>query len=124
MAASQNAQKTLRFERNNGSGAVFPNSAVNGQIEALVGEIRATQAQMEALEASVTAKKAILRVLLAALGEQWTDGEGYARLVADYTRGAYDVRALDQLRLNSAWWDARLRRHYRQFAVRGSVVVR
>lgn len=94
------------------------------QIEALVKDIRVLHEQMEALENAVSARKSRLRALLVQRGSSWEDDQGYARIVADYTRTAYDAKALNELRLRSKWWDMRLRPYYREFTVKGSVQVR
>lgn len=95
------------------------------QIEAEVNEIRAIEEQIETLEGFRAAKKSRLRTLLEQRGSSWEDGnDGYARIVADFTRTSYDAKALDELTLQSPWWHARLNKFRRSFSVRGGVQVK
>jgi hypothetical protein len=70
---------------------------IDQQIADLVEVIRANRSQIERYEAVIESAKAELRDLLEARGENWSDAEGYARLVAEGLRHLYDARTLDEL---------------------------
>lgn len=67
------------------------------EIAALVGCIRQQQQRAEDAAAAISAFKDRLEALLAARGENWSDEDGYARLVAPSVRVAYPREELDKL---------------------------
>lgn len=73
------------------------NTTMDQRIEEVVDEIRKCRHQMEALDVCVNDLKDELRELLEARGANWSDSEGYARLVAEGERTFYDAVALDEM---------------------------
>lgn len=95
------------------------------QIEAEVQEIRALEDQIEILEGFRATRRARLRTMLEERGDNWSDGNGgFARIVAESTRTAYNAKALDDLQLQSPWWHKRLNKYRGTVAVKGYVQVK
>lgn len=67
------------------------------QISDLVESIRQSNSQIEELAARVQFAKAQLKMLLEQRGENWSDDDGYARLVSEGVRHSYDTKALDEM---------------------------
>lgn len=67
------------------------------EIAELVDTIRENQEQIERREARIQFAKEELRELLEKRGSNWSDDEGYARLVSGGMRVSYDTKALDEL---------------------------
>jgi hypothetical protein len=59
--------------------------------------VRGIQERIAVLEERIQLEKEALRDLLTEKGENWSDTEGYARLLADSVRRTYDIKALDEL---------------------------
>lgn len=72
-------------------------SDIRQRIEGIVGQIRHYKTEQNELEACIEDLKIELRNLLEAYGSNWSDDEGYARILADAERTYYDTNALDQL---------------------------
>lgn len=70
---------------------------MDDQIKELVIEIREAQAFIAQHEAEIQHAKEQLYPLLMAKESNWTDETGYARLVSEGTRIAYNTSALDEL---------------------------
>jgi len=70
---------------------------IDEQIEEVVMCIRSHRDKADRLEARISELKAELRELLEERGENWSDDEGYARLVSEGERTSYDASALDKL---------------------------
>ena len=70
---------------------------IDATIQDIVQRIRSTRNEMEALEACINDMKGELRGLLEARGENWSDAEGYARIISPGERIGYDTEALDHL---------------------------
>jgi hypothetical protein len=70
---------------------------IDQQIADRVQIVRDAQAQIGLLDDQIKLMKDELRELLDQKGSGWTDSVGYARLVAEGTRTAYDTKALDEL---------------------------
>lgn len=66
-------------------------------IEEIVDRIRTYKADVERLESGINALKAELRRLLEDRGENWSDEDGYARIISEGERTNYDTSALDRL---------------------------
>ena len=70
---------------------------IDERIEQIVQEIRECKADADEIEACVTNLKDELRKLLVERGENWSDADGYARIVSEGERTAYNTAALDDL---------------------------
>lgn len=99
-------------------------AAQDAEIAHLVDEIRQLSDEAVAIEDKVHAAKAQLRTRLEARGGNWQDENGHARIVSGFTRSHYDSKALDDLRLKSAWWDKRLRSFYKPSEVKSYLSVK
>lgn len=73
------------------------NTNMDERIQEMVDEIRNYRHKMEALEVCVNDLKDELRALLESRGANWSDSEGYARLIAEGERTFYDAVALDEM---------------------------
>ncbi len=71
--------------------------ALDEQITDLVSEIRQSQEIIAEHENQIHEAKERLTQLLSERGSNWSDDSGYARLVSEGTRIAYDTSALDEL---------------------------
>jgi hypothetical protein len=94
------------------------------QIAERVDLIRSIQERIAALNEKIQAAKEELADLLAEKGSSWSDEEGYARLVADSVRRAYDTKALDELIINDPLRHGWLKDYRKEIPVRGGVQVR
>lgn len=66
-------------------------------IEETVELIRGHKSKIEELQQTIHELKDELRPLLELYGENWSDDDGYARLIAEGERHYYDSRMLDKL---------------------------
>jgi hypothetical protein len=98
--------------------------ALDAEIARLVETVREAADQMSSLEEKVQAAKEQLRVLLMQKGENWSDEDGYARLMADSIRTSYNTRALDELILRDPLRHGWLKDYRKESTVRGGVQVR
>lgn len=102
--------------------------SIDEEIEELVTLIRNAQEQLAEVEAeirpTVDAARERLKMLLAYRGENWSDDEGYARLVADGTRIMYDAEALDTLIIENPDKYGWLREYRQEVPIRGGVRVK
>ncbi len=102
--------------------------SVDEEIAELVALVRVAQDRLAETEAEVRpvieAAKERLKMLLDYRGKNWSDGEGYARLIADGVRVSYDVQALDRLIIKEPDKYGWLREYRRETPVRGGVVVK
>lgn len=99
-------------------------ATLDQQIAALVDIVRANQYRMDRLEARSRRAKAELHKLLQRRGENWSDDEGYARLVDDGERTSYDTRALDELLMDDPLRYGWLKDYRRKSKVSGGVRVK
>lgn len=92
-------------------------------ITELVDMIRAYRERGEAIEGKIEEAKAELAGLLEQYGQSWSDDEGYARLVSEGIRTAYETKQLDELLISDplrGW----LKDYRKQSPVRGGVQVK
>ena len=94
------------------------------QIAALVDIIRANQQRIVQLEARNQAARDTLSDLLVQRGENWSDDEGYARLVDEGQRASYDTQALDNLILHDPLRYGWLKDYRKTAVVSGGVRVK
>jgi len=113
--------KTLIDSGNNNAAIA---QARDNEIAHLVETVRQTVDQMSVLEEKVQAAKEQLRFLLLQRGENWSDDDGYARLMADSIRTTYNTRALDDLILKDPLRHGWLKDYRKESMVRGGVQVR
>ncbi|MBZ0297904.1 MAG: hypothetical protein K8L99_35445 [Anaerolineae bacterium] len=97
---------------------------VDQQIAEHVDYIRGMQERMTALDEKVQLAKEELRELLEAKGANWSDDEGYARLVAEGIRRTYDHKALDELIISDPLRYGWLKDYRKESSVRGGVQVK
>lgn len=97
---------------------------IDSRIVELVDSMRMHRETIAALEAENGASREELRHLLDLRGENWSDDEGYARLVPDSVRISYDARALDDLIVSEPLHYGWLKDYRKTSVVRGSVQVR
>lgn len=99
-------------------------NVVDDRIAELVDLVRAHRQQIAKLETLNDDARQEIRHLLEMRGENWTDAEGYARLVPDSTRISYEARALDDLIVREPLEYGWLRDYRKSSVVRSSVQVR
>jgi len=94
------------------------------QIAERVDLIRSIQERIGALNEKIQAAKEELSDLLIEKGSNWSDDEGYARLVADSVRRSYDTKALDELIINDPLRHGWLKDYRKETPVRGGIQVK
>lgn len=99
-------------------------TALDERIAELVDTVRINQQRIARLEARIEAVKTELRALLDQRGENWSDDEGYARLVSEGVRYYYDKQALDHLILTDPLRYGWLKDYRKESTVQGGVQVR
>ena len=87
-------------------------------------EADVVEERIAALEARSDSAREELRELLAMRGENWSDDEGYARLVPESTRVAYESKALDDLIIREPLHYGWLKDYRKQTTIRSSVQVK
>ncbi len=97
---------------------------IDQQIADRVQTVRDAQEQIALLDEQIQILKTELRELLEQKGSNWSDADGYARLIAEGTRTSYDTRALDELILNEPLQYGWLRDFRKESNVRGGVQVK
>jgi hypothetical protein len=70
------------------------------------------------------AERVELRDLLERKGSNWSDGEGYARIIADSMRLSYQTKALDELIIKDPLHYGWLKDYRKESPVRGGVQVK
>jgi hypothetical protein len=99
-------------------------TALDERIAELVDIVRINQQRIARLEDRIAAVKEELRALLEQRGENWSDAEGYARLVNDGVRYYYDKQALDHLIITDPLRYGWLKDYRRETVVQGGVQVK
>ena len=99
-------------------------NVVDDRIAELVETVRAHRERIATLEAKNDAAKAELRHLLEMRGENWSDDEGYARLVPDSTRTSYETKSLDDLIIREPLQYGWLKEYRKQSTIRSSIQVK
>jgi hypothetical protein len=97
---------------------------INQQIADRVQTVRDAQEQIALLDEQIQILKTELRELLEQKGSNWSDADGYARLITEGTRTNYDTRALDQLILSEPLQYGWLRDFRKESTVRGGVQIK
>jgi hypothetical protein len=87
------------------------------------GQERLAEAQAE-IQPVIDAARERLAMLLEYRGENWSDAEGYARLVSQGVRTSYDSEALDRLILEDPQRYGWLQQYRQETPVRGGVRVK
>ncbi|MBZ0286828.1 MAG: hypothetical protein K8I30_04380 [Anaerolineae bacterium] len=103
---------------------IVTDSDLDQRIAERVDVIRSIQERIGALQDKVLLVKDELRDLLDEKGSGWSDDEGYARIVADSVRRAYDSKALDELIITDPLRHGWLKDYRRETPVRGGVQVK
>ena len=99
-------------------------AALDDRIAELVDLVRGHRERIAALEAKNDVAKDELRQLLELRGENWSDGEGYARLTAESSRTSYEFKALDDLILRDPLHYGWLKDYRKQSVVRGGIQIK
>jgi hypothetical protein len=94
------------------------------QIAERVDLIRSIQERIAALGEKVQVAKEELADLLTEKGSNWSDDDGYARIVSDGVRRSYDTKALDELIINDPLRHGWLKDYRKETPVRGGVQVK
>ncbi|HVU13938.1 MAG TPA: hypothetical protein VHD90_21820 [Phototrophicaceae bacterium] len=97
---------------------------VDDRIAELVETVRAHRERIATLEAKNDAAKAELRRLLELRGENWSDDEGYARLVPESTRIAYETKGLDELIIKEPLHYGWLKDYRKESTIRANIQVK
>ncbi len=101
---------------------------IDQEIAELVALVREAHQRIAGVQAEVgpivEAAKLRLRMLLEYRGANWSDEQGYARVVADGVRTTYDARALDKLILDDPETYGWLRQYRVEIPVKGGVSVK
>jgi hypothetical protein len=102
--------------------------SIDEEITELVAIIREANERLDEVNAEtrplINAAKDRLEMLLDHRGENWSDEEGYARLVSDGARVMYDAAALDALILENPERYGWLREYRQEVPVSGGVRVK
>ena len=97
---------------------------VDNRIAELVSSLRDQREQMAALSAESDTARDELRRLLELRGENWSDDDGYARLVPESTRASYEVKSLDALILRDPLQYGWLKDYRKLSTIRSTVQVK
>jgi hypothetical protein len=97
---------------------------IDQQIADRVQIVRDAQEQIALLDEQIRLMKDELRELLEQKGEGWSDSAGYARLVSEGTRTAYDTKALDELIINEPLRYGWLADFRKESSIRGGVQIK
>ncbi len=100
------------------------NISLDERIIDLVEKIRSHRQRINVLEAKNDAAREELRQLLELRGENWSDEDGYARLVPDSRRVSYETKALDELIIHEPLHYGWLKDYRKESAIRSSVQVK
>ena len=97
---------------------------IDQQIADRVQIVRDAQDQIALLDEQIQLLKTELRELLEQKGSNWSDADGYARLIAESTRTSYNTRSLDELILNEPLQYGWLRDFRKESTIRGGVQIK
>lgn len=97
---------------------------IDQQIADRVQIIRDARKQMDLLETQVDTLQNELRELIEQKGSGWKDSAGYARLIVEGERIAYDTQALDELILKEPLRYGWLADFRKRATLRGSVQIK
>ncbi|MBZ0304411.1 MAG: hypothetical protein K8J31_32040 [Anaerolineae bacterium] len=104
--------------------AVQVEALIDQEIAERVDMVRGMQEHIGALEERISTVKDELRELLVQKGSSWSDDEGYARLVSEGVRRAYNNKALDELIIHDPLRYGWLKDYRKETSVRGGVQVK
>jgi len=99
-------------------------TVIDARIAELVDSVRAHRERIAALETKNDVAKEELRQLLELRGENWSDDEGYARLVPESTRASYEAKSLDELIVTDPLHYGWLKDYRKQSTIRSSISVK
>lgn len=94
------------------------------EIAERVDMVRGMQERISALEERIQGIKEELRALLERRGSNWSDDEGYARIVSEGLRRSYDQKGLDELLIKDPLHYGWLKDYRKETVVRGGVQVK
>ncbi len=97
---------------------------IDQQIAERVEMVRTTQDQISSLAERIETAKTELRELLIQRGSNWSDEDGYARIISEGIRRSYDNKALDELIINDPLHYGWLKDYRRETPVRGGIQVK
>ena len=97
---------------------------VDERLAVLVEKVRGYRERIAALEAKNEAAKSELRKLLVERGENWSDDDGYARLVPESRRISYEAEKLDDLIIRDPLHYGWLKDYRKQSVVRANLQVK
>lgn len=97
---------------------------IDERITELVDMVRAHRERIATLEARTESAKAELRQLLELRGENWSDDEGYARIVPESKRTSYETRSLDELIIHDPLHYGWLKDYRKESTIRSSIQIR
>lgn len=97
---------------------------IDQQIAERVQTVRDAQEQIGILDEQIQILKQELRELLEQKGSNWTDANGYARLIGESSRTSYDTRALDDLILSEPLQYGWLRDFRKESTVRSGIQIK
>ncbi|HEX2622094.1 MAG TPA: hypothetical protein VHL11_18180 [Phototrophicaceae bacterium] len=98
--------------------------ALDAEIAALVAQVREANEQIAELEEETSLARQHLRELLEERGSNWSDTEGYARLISEGLRAAYDTKSLDDLIIKDPLHYGWLKDYRKESVVQGTVQVK
>ena len=101
-----------------------PAIEIDDRIAELVDMVRAQRERITTLEARNDSAKDELRQLLELRGENWSDDEGYARLVPESKRISYETKALDDLIIREPLHYGWLKDYRKESTIRSSLQVK
>ena len=97
---------------------------LDNRIAELVSCLRDQREQIAALSAESDTAKEELRQLLEMRGENWSDEDGYARLVPESARTTYETKSLDALILRDPLQYGWLKDYRKISTIRSTVQVK
>lgn len=97
---------------------------IDGEIAEVVSAIRSQQAQIEKIDLEMVALRERLAQLLRERGENWSDDNGFARLLTEGVRTYYDTQNLDELILTDPLRYGWLKDYRRQTLIPQRIQVR
>jgi hypothetical protein len=105
-------------------GAINNSDDLDQQIAEQVDLVRGIQERIATLDDKIQAAKEELRRLLEQKGSNWSDAEGYARIISDGIRTSYETKSLDELIIKDPLHYGWLKDYRKESPVRGGVLVK
>lgn len=94
------------------------------RISQLVETVRSHRERIAALEARADAARKELFRLLVERGENWSDEDGYARLVPESSRASYETDKLDSLIIHDPLHYGWLKDYRKQSVIRATLQIK